>query len=119
MKAATTWLKEVSRVLAPLQITNGGPIILAQVENEYGTYGKDAEYMGRLRDILKESGFDIPLFACNPRSALKNGIRTDLFNVVNFGRDPAGAFQRLRGMYAFCLVGVDGRSFLVRERRAA
>ena len=96
MKAAIAWFKEVSRVLAPLQITKGGPIILAQVENEYGTYGKDAEYMGRLRDILKESGFDIPLFACNPRSALKNGIRPDLFNVVNFGRDPAGAFERLR-----------------------
>ena len=25
------------------------------------------------------------------------------------------AFQRLRGMYAFCLVGMDGRSFLVRD----
>src|SRR5205814_887742 len=25
------------------------------------------------------------------------------------------AFQRLRGMYAFCLVGVDGRTFLVRD----
>ncbi|HEY8962767.1 MAG TPA: beta-galactosidase, partial [Luteolibacter sp.] len=57
MKAATAWLKEVGRELAPLQITKGGPIILAQVENEYGTYGNDAEYMGRLRDLLQESGF--------------------------------------------------------------
>ena len=46
LDAARVYLKEVGRVLGPLQITHGGPILMVQVENEYGSYGKDAEYMG-------------------------------------------------------------------------
>ena len=96
MKVATAWYGEVGRVLGPLQVTHGGPILMAQVENEYGSYGKDAEYMGKLRQALIDAGFNIPLFACNPRDALKKGFRPDLLQVVNFGRDAKGAFQKLR-----------------------
>lgn len=98
MKAATAWFKEAGRVLGPLQITKGGPILLTQVENEYGSYGKDAEYIGRLKTALTDAGFDVPLFACNPPGDLKNGSRPDLFNVVNFGKDAEGAFKKLRAM---------------------
>ena len=96
LKAATAWLKDVGRELGPLQVTRGGPILMAQVENEYGFYGKDAGYMGKIRQALIDAGFDIPLFACNPPYTLKNGLRDDLFQVVNFGKDPAGGFGKLR-----------------------
>lgn len=94
--AAAAWLKEVGRVLAPLQVTRGGPILLVQAENEYGSYGTDVDYMGRVRRALLDGGFDVPLFACNPPGDLRNGWRDDLFQVVNFGRDPASGFKRLR-----------------------
>lgn len=96
LDAVKTYLREVGRVFGPLQITKGGPILMVQVENEYGFYGKDAEYMGELRQVLIDSGFDVPLFACNPKDHLKDGWRADLFPVVNFGSDPAGAFRALR-----------------------
>jgi beta-galactosidase len=96
LDAAENYLKEVGRVLGPLQITHGGPIIMVQVENEYGFYGKDAEYMGAMRQALLGAGFDVTLFACNPPSHLKDGYRPDLFPVVNFGSDPAGGFKSLR-----------------------
>ena len=96
IKAATAWFKEVGRVLGPQQVTHGGPILLAQVENEYGFFGKDTDYMGHLRQTLIDSGFDIPLFACNPGNVLRNGKRDDLFNVVNFGKDAKTAFAKLR-----------------------
>lgn len=98
MAASTAWFKEVGRVLGPLQITKGGPILMAQVENEYGSYGTDAEYMGQLRQALIDAGFDVPLFACNPAGDLRKGLRSDLFNVVNFGRDAEGSFRRLRAL---------------------
>jgi len=98
LDAARHYLKEVGRVLGPLQITRGGPILMVQVENEYGSYGKDAEYMGAVRQSLLDAGFDVPLFACNPPGDLKNGYRADLFPVVNFGADPAGGFKALRGI---------------------
>src|SRR5208337_4261494 len=93
---AKRYLGEVGRVLGPLQITKGGPILMVQVENEYGFFGKDSEYMGELRQVLIDSGFDVPLFACNPTGHLKDGWRADLFPVVNFGSDPAGSFAALR-----------------------
>lgn len=93
---AKRYLREVGRVLGPLQITKGGPILMVQVENEYGFYGKDAEYMGELRQALIDAGFDVPLFACNPKQHLKDGYRPDLFPVVNFGSDPEGGFKALR-----------------------
>ena len=96
MKASKAWLAEVGRVLGPQQVTQGGPILMAQVENEYGFYGKDAQYMGELREVMIRSGFEVPLFACNPRGNLRDGFRDDLFTVVNFGSDPAGSFAALR-----------------------
>jgi beta-galactosidase len=93
---AKRYLKEVGRVLGPLQVTKGGPILMVQAENEYGFYAKDASYMGEIREALLDAGFDVPLFACNPKHALRNGYRDDLFPVVNFGTDPAGAFKALR-----------------------
>ncbi len=90
------YFAEVGRVLAPLQITRGGPIIMVQAENEYGFYGDDAAYMGDIRQALLDAGFDVPLFACNPKDQLRRGYRDDLFPVINFGSDPAGAFRALR-----------------------
>src|SRR5690606_28260056 len=79
---AVRFLKEVGRVLAPQQVTQGGPLLMVQVENEYGSYGKDTAYMGALRQALIDGGFDVPLFACNPPGAIANGYRDDLFQVV-------------------------------------
>jgi beta-galactosidase len=94
---ATRYLKEVARVLGPLQVTKGGPILMAQVENEYGSFGSDANYTGALRQAMIDGGFNIPLFACNPPGAIRNGYRSDLFQVVNFGANGAPkSFETLR-----------------------
>src|SRR5690242_1966480 len=44
LEPAKKYLKEVGRVLGPMQVTHGGPILMVQVENEYGFLGKDVEY---------------------------------------------------------------------------
>jgi len=94
---AVRYFKEVARVLSPLQVSKGGPILMIQVENEYGSYGKDVAYMGALRQALIDGGIEVPLFACNPPGAIGNGYREDLFQVVNFKPGAAqGAFNTLR-----------------------
>nr|MBP7473290.1 beta-galactosidase [Prevotella sp.] len=77
---------EVGKQLAPLTIQNGGPIIMVQVENEYGSYGENKAYVGAIRDIVKESGFDkVTLFQCDWASNFtKNGLY-DLAWTMNFG----------------------------------
>jgi beta-galactosidase len=96
INAVKSYLKEVGRVLGPLQITHGGPIIMAQVENEYGFFGNDTGYMDEIRKALLDAGFDVPLFECNPPDLMKNGMLTNLFQAANFGGDPENNFQKLR-----------------------
>jgi beta-galactosidase len=96
LQPAVRYLQEVARVLGPQQVTHGGPLLMVQVENEYGSFGKDAAYMGALRQALVGAGIDVPLFACNPPGAIGSGFRPDLFQVVNFGSGPQGAFEKLR-----------------------
>jgi beta-galactosidase len=99
MQAATNYLREVAKQFGPLQITRGGPILMVQVENEYGSYGTDTQYMGELRQAMLDAALDVPLFACNPSYDIKKGYRADLFPVVNFGADPANGFKALRGIH--------------------
>ena len=98
MEATRRWFREVGKQLAPLEARNGGPILMTQVENEYGSYGDDSQYMADLRQALVDSGFKGPFFACNPVHDLGKGDRPDIFNVVNFGRDPQTAFAKLRAL---------------------
>ena len=86
MQRVEIFEKEVGRQLAPLTVQNGGPIIMVQVENEYGSYGKDKAYVGAIRDIVRKSGFDkVSLFQCDWSSNfLDNGL-DDLTWTMNFG----------------------------------
>jgi beta-galactosidase len=71
---------------------------MAQVENEYGFFGKDAGYMDDIRKALLDAGFDVPLFQCNPPDVMKNGMLTNLFQAANFGSDPEKNFAKLRAL---------------------
>jgi beta-galactosidase len=95
LECCSRYLKEVGRVLGPLQITKGGPILMVQVENEYGSYGADKGYILKLRDYLKEAGFTVPLFTCDGTVQLKNDVQPDIFAVVNFGNNPEAGFKAL------------------------
>jgi len=92
---AQRWLREVGRALGPLQVTRGGPILMVQVENEYGFYGDDLDYMRALRQAMLDAGFDVPLFQCNPTNAVAKTHIPELYSVANFGSDPAAGFKAL------------------------
>ncbi|MES2041522.1 MAG: beta-galactosidase [Pseudomonadota bacterium] len=95
IEPAARWLREVGRVLGPVQITQGGPILMVQVENEYGFFGSDLAYMRLMRKIMLYAGFDVPLFACNPTNAVVRSHIPELFSVANFGANPEQGFKAL------------------------
>lgn len=78
--------KEVAEQVGDLTVTDGGPIIMVQVENEYGSYGKDKEYVSEIRDMLRRNfGNDVTMFQCDWSSNfLDNGL-DDLVWTMNFG----------------------------------
>lgn len=62
MKAAERYISRLADVLRPHLVTNGGPILMIQIENEYGSYGNDRNYLFALRAIWEKSGIDVPFF---------------------------------------------------------
>ncbi|MCM1612910.1 beta-galactosidase [Phocaeicola massiliensis] len=86
MERVGKFMAEVGKQLAPLQLSRGGNIIMVQVENEYGAYATDKEYIAAIRDLVRKSGFtDVPLFQCDWSSNFdKNGL-DDLLWTINFG----------------------------------
>ena len=90
MERVKLFEQKVGEQLAPLTIQNGGPIIMMQVENEYGSYGEDKPYVSEIRDCLREIYADsaespLLLFQCDWASNFeKNGL-DDLVWTMNFG----------------------------------
>ena len=86
MERVKMFEQKVGEQLAGLTIQNGGPIIMVQVENEYGSYGEDKPYVSEIRDCLRGIyGKDLALFQCDWSSNFeKNGL-DDLTWTMNFG----------------------------------
>lgn len=71
MAATERYIKALSEQVKGLQVTNGGPIIMVQVENEYGSFGNDRNYMNRLKELWEQDGIKVPFYTADgPVAAL-------------------------------------------------
>ena len=90
--------RELLSRVRPHLCTNGGKVILVQVENEYGSYGDDSEYLQAVVDAYRENGIDCLLFtsdgACN--WMLSGGTLPNIVSVANFGTRAKQQFRILR-----------------------
>jgi beta-galactosidase len=62
MAAAERYMTKLSEEIKPYLITKGGPILMLQIENEYGSYSDDKNYLLKLREVWTSLGIDIPTF---------------------------------------------------------
>lgn len=85
--------------LAPLQWTQGGPVIMMQLENEYGSYGNDKEYLTALYQMMRKQ-IDVPIFTSDGAwdEALTAGYLpdSDVFPTGNFGSKSAENLSELK-----------------------
>jgi len=95
---ARAWLKRLGQELGPLQVGNGGPILAVQIENEYGSFGDDAEYKNAIRQALVDAGFTkAQLYTADGADVLSKGSFKDLPAVINFGvGDAKRSFELLK-----------------------
>lgn len=84
--------------LVPHQITKGGNIIMMQVENEYGHYGNDGNYLRTLRDMMKDGGVEVPLITSDDGcdEAIMGGSIEDVLPTANFGSQTKKRFGVLK-----------------------
>ena len=91
------YYKHLLPLLTPLQITNGGPIIAMQIENEYGSYGNDQKYLQALRSMLIQQGVNVQLFTSDGPTdlMLRGGMAEGVWATVNFGSRAEEGFDKL------------------------
>ena len=91
------YYRELLSRIAPHQCTRGGGVIMVQVENEYGSYGDDKEYLGKVAAIYREYGLDCLLFTSDGPTygMLSGGTLDDCLCVANFGSRSESAFDLL------------------------
>jgi beta-galactosidase len=77
------YIGQIGKQLAALQVNHGGNILMVQVENEYGSYGSDKEYLEINRRLFVEAGFDGLLYTCDPAGDVGNGHLPGLLPAVN------------------------------------
>lgn len=85
-------------VFKPYLKSNGGNIIALQIENEYGSYGNDSNYLEYLKNTLVERGVNEVLFTSDGPShyMLNGGTLPDVWKTINFGSKAKESFEILK-----------------------
>ncbi len=103
LAAVASYYDELMPRLVPHLLENGGNILMMQVENEYGSYGEDKEYLRAVRDMMLERGVTCPLFTSDGpwRAALRAGtlIEDDVFVTGNFGSKAKENFAQMQEFF--------------------
>lgn len=74
LEATQNYVENIGAIIAKAQVTNGGPVIAFQAENEY-TYGMpwvkwpDVEYIDAVNQQFRDAGIVVP-FSSSPHLAI-------------------------------------------------
>lgn len=83
LDSCRVYINELAVQVADYQITKGGPIVMVQAENEFGSYVEQRpdvslemhrKYSGAIRDMLIEAGFNIPMFTSDGSWLFEGGV---------------------------------------------
>ncbi|MFI0911188.1 beta-galactosidase family protein [Streptomyces abikoensis] len=98
LRAVDGWLAPVAEQVVGRQVGRGGPVVLLQVENEYGSYGSDRVYLRWLVQRWKALGVTVPLVTSDgpEEHMLSGGSVPGVLATVNFGAGAREAFGVLR-----------------------
>ncbi len=98
LKAVEEYYKILFPIITPLQISCGGPVIMMQVENEYGYYGEDTNYMEAIKRLMLENGTTVPLVTSDGPmdEPLSCGKLEGVLPTGNFGSKTEERFKVLK-----------------------
>ncbi|GAA2143675.1 beta-galactosidase [Kitasatospora kazusensis] len=73
MAAVTRYIGALAPRIKPLMADNGGPVLMVQIENEYGSYGTDAAYLEEIRQLWIAAGVTGPFYTEDGLSQVESG----------------------------------------------
>lgn len=65
MPATNRYITALANEIVPLQYTNGGPILMVQIENEYGSYANDKIYLETVRQCWIKNKITVPFYTAD------------------------------------------------------
>lgn len=83
-------------LLARHTYKNGGPIVAFQIENEFGSYGHDNDYMLFLKSLYEKHGLNELYFTSDGEEHLREGSIPGVLQTVNFNKDPLVPMKALK-----------------------
>lgn len=94
----SAYLRRVYEIVSPRQIDRGGPVVLVQIENEYGAYGADKAYLEALVAVTRDAGITVPLTTVDQPvdQMLTDGSLPELHKTGSFGSRSAERLATLR-----------------------
>jgi beta-galactosidase GanA len=105
--ACESYVLKIAEVIRDLQVHRGGPVLMVQVENEYGSFGNDREYMLALKGFWEKAGIEVPLYTAD--GATPYMLEAGSLPGAAIGLDPgtnekdfAEAARLERGVPVFC-----------------
>lgn len=92
------YYKRLFEIVAPLQLPHGGPIIMLQVENEYGYFADDTEYLKKIKELMIDYGACVPFVTSDGPwgDALACGSLEGVLPTGNFGSKMKEQFKVLK-----------------------
>ncbi len=114
LERVTSYFDVLLEKIRPRLHTNGGPVILLQIENEYGSYCHDREYLCFIRDLYRRHHLDVPYFTSDGDAShyILGGSLPDELMTLNFGSNAERAFRNGRRFRPegpdFCMEFWDG-----------
>lgn len=101
------YLNRLAKEIGHLQITKGGPIIMVQAENEFGSYVSQRKdipleehqaYNAKIKKQLEQAGFDVPLFTSDGTWLFEGGVTPGALPTAN-GEDNVENLKKAVNQY--------------------
>lgn len=92
LDSCRVYINKLAEQVKDLQVTEGGPIILVQAENEFGSYVSQREdipmkthhaYNAAIKQILIEAGFKVPFFTSDGTWLFQGGALPGVLPTAN------------------------------------
>ena len=107
LNACKTYINHLADEIRNLQITKGGPLVLVQVENEFGSYVSQRKdipleahraYSAKIKNFILEAGIDVPLFTSDGSWLFKGGTVAGVLPTAN-GEDNIDNLKKVVNEY--------------------
>lgn len=89
LDACERYVGKIASIIRDLQSSRGGPVLMVQIENEYGSYGNDREYLLKLKRMWEKSGIEVPFYTAD--GATPHMLEAGTIPGAAIGLDPAAS----------------------------